>query len=384
MRVINFSVANFRSFYNKQTINFNVNNNVDAIFGANGAGKSNLYKALDFFLSFTRYSSINNYVAATSRFKLINDNERNTEFEIEFVDDGKQYKYGFQYDDKKIVKEFLSILSNNNRYKTIFQRASVKNGTYDSNGFTRELLKLTRDDTLLLTKAWENNVKIARSVFEAFSRIHMYSGMTSPSTAKRIIGNDDFKEQVLEFLRKSDMDIYDVSIKKVEPPVELFKVLSVDNQVKKDDLFAYQINTVHLVRDSNGKVVGATNMDIQSEESSGTQRIFDLAEPIVDALNVGGVLYIDEFEMNLHSKECELIVRLFMSEENTNRAQLIINTHDNDLMDVIGRNGIHLLSKNYLGETVINPVPSSIRSDDRAIGRKYNKGLLGAVPNVRI
>jgi AAA15 family ATPase/GTPase len=166
-------------------------------------------------------------------------------------------------------------------------------------------------------------------------------------------------------------------------PDDLFDQLPIYKAVKsKLDRTTYDVSTVHLVHDSNGRVVDTKSMSLGTE-STGTNRIFELAFPILDTLEKGYILYIDEFETYLHPKECKFLIELFKSSENINNAQLIINTHNTQLLDLVGRDSIHLVGKNNREETIIGQISKNIRSDDKLLEKKYAKGMFGAVPNIK-
>lgn len=115
-----------------------------------------------------------------------------------------------------------------------------------------------------------------------------------------------------------------------------------------------------------------------NHESAGTQRIFEMAYPLIDTLENGYTLFIDEFDSSLHPAECDFIIKLF--EENEKGAQLIVNTHYAGILDVIGRKNIHLIGKNQYEESIIGKISSEAR--DVALEKKYRLGFFGAVPNI--
>ena len=110
--------------------------------------------------------------------------------------------------------------------------------------------------------------------------------------------------------------------------------------------------------------------------------MYELALPVIDALEKGDILCIDEFELFLHPQECSYIINLFKNQNlNKRNAQLIILTHATQIMSQLDRKDIHIFGKNSREETIIGSVPSSIRQDDRLIEKKYLRGLFGGVPN---
>jgi predicted ATPase len=203
-------------------------------------------------------------------------------------------------------------------------------------------------------------------------------------TAKAITEKPEYKERVLELLVRADLSIHDFSVSKLRMPDKMYDSLPIIDEVKsKIDRMVFGVSTFHLVRDNTDNVAGLRQMDMKRHESMGTQRIFDLAYPLLDTLDNGKVLYIDEFETYLHPRESAFIIDLFKSAENKNGAQLIVNTHNKQIMDQIGRNNIFLVDKNFKEESIIGKIKTA-RTDDRNLEKKYDKGFFGAVPDVRI
>jgi uncharacterized protein len=132
--LIEFSVGNYRSFKEKVTFsmvaanlvsqdkNLDINNvfAVDkelslvksaAIYGANASGKSNLAKALQFMQWFMVNSSKETQSTESigvERFKLSTETDNQPSFfEIVFLLDGQQHRYGFTANREKVVSEWL-------------------------------------------------------------------------------------------------------------------------------------------------------------------------------------------------------------------------------------------------------------------------------------
>jgi AAA15 family ATPase/GTPase len=389
MRLNSFNVANYRSFFNEQTIKFNNSSvNTDAILGSNGSGKSNLFNAMAFFREFIRTSTkFEGQKMVYESFLLNQEGEKTpTTFRAEMQTEKHIYEYSFALLRGRVDDEFLQrkSLAKGAKYNTIFRRASIANNRYQENGFTNELLKNTRSDALVLTKAWENNNKIAQEIFDWLEHFGLLSGgQPIGETAKRIIEDAKFKEQVLDLLRRADLYIQDVAATETRMPDEVFNSLPIRDELKaKINRTGYEVVTTHLIYGADGKVVGVRPMSMGAHESMGTRRIFELAYPIIDTLAKGSILYIDEFETFLHPRECAFIVSLFDESVNEKNAQLIVNTHNTQIIDQVGRNNIHLLGKNNREETILGAIPKDVRTDDPALEKKYNKGMFGAVPNI--
>lgn len=391
MRLRSFSVTNYRSFKNSQRIEFeNGTKNVTAIYGPNGAGKTNLFKAMLFFREFTRMSTrfegqtvrYENFLLGTSV------DEKVTSFEAEMEKDAEVYQYGYSLLAGIIKDEYLRVRNiDEPSYTTIFRRNSMaKDNRYAEKGFDGDLLKRTRPDALILTKAWEDNNQYAKEVFEWLGNFNLIGGeQPTVLTAKKTMESLEFKKKVLRLLRSADMSIQDLMVSAVELPEKFYEDLPFTEEFKANlDRKSYEVSTIHMVHDENGSVLGVKKFNLAAHESTGTKRFFDMAYPLLDTIENGKILYIDEFENNLHPSECKLLAKLFEDQNNSKKAQLIINTHCTQLQNQLGKENIRFISKNNREESRIETVPSFVRNDDVSIERKYNKGLLGAMPNVRL
>ena len=389
MRVKEFSVANFRSFNKEQRIIFNGDSNVSAIFGPNGSGKTNLFLAILFYLNFihssTHYDGQNMKV---ERFLLSDSKEpTETKFEMVFDNGDFEYTYGFCILNHKISNEYLQKRQFlGEEYDTIFRRKSIKTGRYAEYGFDTELLNKTRDDSLLLTKAWEDNNKEALTIFKCLDKFWLLAGaQPTHQTSKLIKESPEFKNEVLKFLKNADLYIQDIAVDQIRVPDEVINSLPLNDVFKsKMNREAFDITTTHFIYDDNdGRVVGVKPMSLEYQESSGTRRMYELAYPIINSLKNGIALCIDEFELYLHPKECQAIIDLFNDKHsNPKNAQLIITTHATQIMEYIGRNNLYLMGKNAKEETIIGKIPKSIRKEDKLIEKKYLMGTFGSLPRV--
>lgn len=388
MRIKRFTIENYLSINKQLTITFEDKNNVWALFGPNGSGKTNILSALVFFRNFiqnsTKYEDQN---VGVSTFAL-NDNKdpKESRFVLLFDDGDYEYEYGFALLGSTVSDEFLKKrIFQDERYTTLFRRKSVDTGRYKMNGFTAELLGKTREDALLLTKAYENNNKEAITVFNCLKHLWLLSGAQPiDTTSKMVMENPEFKKKVLAFLKEADLFIQDLSVEPVVVPETVINMLPFDAEFKKQmNRNAYDISTTHFVYDDAGRIVGTKQMSLVGQESSGTQRMYELTYAIIKTLEDGNVLCIDEFELHLHPKECQYIVSLFKSKDfNKKHAQLIVTTHATQIMDYISRDAIYLVGKNNKEETVVGR--PSLRKDEKYVEKKYLDNRYGGIPRVEM
>lgn len=391
MRLLSFRVKNYKSFNEEQKIVFSDSSkNVTAFFGPNSSGKTNLFSAVDFYCDFILHSTDfrRRRILSQDYFRFVSENaDIPTEFGAEFETDGIKYKYGFSIlRDGNVGDERLQ-RDNGSGYVTVFARKSLKNNVYEDYGFSSKILSETRQDSLVLTRAYTANNKIAMSVVSGIEKVMAFSMINFHGyTAEKVLENPKVKDKVLNFLKMADLYIQDFSVKKNEMYDKMMQnnFLS-DEAMKLFKRSSYEVMTTHVLRNVSGEVIGVRNMSLNEDESSGTNRIFSYALPVIEALEEGKVLYIDELEVNLHPRECAFIVKLFDKENGMNLAdgQLIINTHETSLMNILGKENIYLLGKDRFESTVVGKLVG-VRNDDKNLAKKYDVGMFGAVPRVEI
>ena len=387
MKLRKFSVENYRSFDKRQEIVFNDDaKNVTLIYGPNGAGKSNLFKAVCFVRDFVKTSTKAYGQKLVYEFFVLREGSEDdaTSFSIELQSEKSIYEYSFSLLKGIVEKEMLkrTLLSKSGESITVFSRSSVKNGTYEEHGFTNELLRTTRPDALLLTRGYEINNRYATEFFEALEHIHLVSGkQPSAQTAKASLENPVLHEGILDLLKRSDLFIQDFSINEQKVTQDGFGEPGVNDNVESHiESTVYNVTTTHFLRDENGKVIGTRHLNLRHHESEGANRIFELAFPVLDTLERGNVLFIDDFDATLHTAECRFLVSLFSGELNKTGAHLIINTHRESLMDEVGYKNILLFGKDNSESTIVGKISSESR--DKNLSRKYARGDFGAIPRV--
>ncbi len=356
-------LRNYRSFFTEQTIKFNFDDkHVNAVLGPNGSGKTNLFAAVAFFRDFIRTSTqfTGQRMAYESFLLNVQAGDQPTTFAAELEIEHYIYKYSFSLFKAEVVDERLTRKQSGKSAITLFSRNSLDKNRYATHGFSSELARTTRPDALVLTKAWENNNKHAKKIFVWLDHLMLMSNSQPiTKTAEKIIESAQFKDKVLALLQAADLHIQDIDVTQVKMPDEVFAKIPLKDELKAQlNRVGYSIATTHFIRNQQGKIIKTRPLSLESHESLGTKRIFELAYPLLDTLEQGNVLYIDEFEILLHPKECLLIVSLFKASNNPKQAQLIINTHNTQVLDQIGRNNIHLLGKNQLEATVIGKIPA--------------------------
>jgi uncharacterized protein len=144
--------------------------------------------------------------------------------------------------------------------------------------------------------------------------------------------------------------------------------------------------TKHKKYDEDLKAVGNISFSLEDDESSGTRKFFALTGPILDVIENGYTLVVDELDSKLHPNLVSKIVSLFNSKElNKKNAQLIFNTHDTNLLSsgLFRRDQIWFTNKNKYGEAKLYSL-ADFKSDEvrktEPFEENYISGKYGAVP----
>jgi AAA15 family ATPase/GTPase len=111
-------------------------------------------------------------------------------------------------------------------------------------------------------------------------------------------------------------------------PPEMREVLLALMRNEKSDITS-DLVTTHNKYDASNELVGHTTFSMDGDESHGTRKFLYLSGFIIDSLESGGVLFVDEFDAGLHPN---LVLKLFSLFNNpkTNKhgAQLIITAQN--------------------------------------------------------
>lgn len=386
-----------------------------AIYGANAAGKSKLVEAMHVMRLFIlRSAASTGQKIPVVPFRLNPDTDQApSEFELVFLHEGGLFRYGFAATADHIVSEWLFYRPDLARPKTkeieIFYRDGQTFDAVHPRQFKigARLIKdgMIRPDALLLSVAAQFNEVLAQRVFGWLGRFNIISGLQEEGyegfTVSKVM-HPTGKGAIMGFLREADLGITDVRVRAIEHESDLPGNLPADLRerltaalTEKGGLIFGGAKAVHRVYDSLGNRTGVLEFDME-DESSGTQKYFALSGPILETLQQGDVLVIDELESKLHPNLVQKIVGLFHSPvTNPRHAQLIFNTHDSNLMTAEGPSGlgsatpllrrdqIWFVKKDRYGASSLYSLAGfktdQVRKSDD-FREKYLQGRYGAIP----
>jgi uncharacterized protein len=135
----------------------------------------------------------------------------------------------------------------------------------------------------------------------------------------------------------------------------------------------------------SGRLI-SRNLNLSSNESAGTQKLFDLAGLLLRAFSLSKPAFIilDEIDRNLHPFLVIKLVNLFNDKSiNKSNSQLLFTSHDTNLMSplIMRRDQFYFAEKNELDSTRIYSLAdlNGIRND-ADFAKQYLAGYYGALP----
>lgn len=415
--LIQFSVENFMSFKNKAVLSFSAGNEsllpgnefkVEnerllksiALYGANAAGKSSLYKALTASIIMIRSSQKKQVGEKIFEIVPYKFDEKSlnapSKFEYIFVNNGIKYIYGFSATVNKVVEEYLYKYTSA-KPSLIFKRENVTEYKFPKKDekLLKELQEKTIENKLFLSTATSWNYKEAENAYLWFANmIDTYKTHINIGSIVERLKNDSkgsLKKFVLSVLKAADINISDYEIRSY--PVDINSIIpnipygiAIQMQNGKGPIIGVtdRIFTKHKIIGEDGNYK-EYELDI-NEESDGTQAIFYFSCELRDSLAGGKTIIVDEIDSSLHPLLVDFIVKLFNSiEMNKNNAQIMFITHDTNLLnlDTLRRDQIYMVEKdNNTGISELYSLDEfSVRKKEN-IQKGYLQGRYGAIPDL--
>jgi AAA15 family ATPase/GTPase len=407
--IIEFSLENFKAFKNKATFSMVARKNekytfetngehllkTSLIYGPNASGKTSILEAFDVMKRFILLSANipeNQEKKNLPHFPFLATEEskdKPTSFEVAFSLSGEHngiYKYSFSVVKDHVVSEKLVEISSNGKDKEYLNRdkqtITVKHDFEDMSS----LLNKIRKESLFLSTSAQLNNTFALTLINAFNKIITISGIFTNAqqfTIKKFKTDSEYREKILQYLKTADFCITGGVTEEVD--VQGFGIkneagkVSFEQTKGKDDMLFFE----HPVFDSNNKKIDVFKLNLL-EESIGTQKFLSILGPVIDSLENGRVILVDEFDNSLHPLLTKFIVDLFNSESvNNKNAQFIATTHDTSLLsykDDFLKDQFWFTEKDEQGSAKLFSLAEFNMRNDTEYSRKYLEGRFGALP----
>ena len=411
-----FSVNNYRSI--KETITFsmlsslkNENSfkikkynllNSAVIYGANASGKSNLLRAMAFMgrivLNKTKVIQSTDTLPHDPFRLNSSTQDASSTFEIVFFIDEIKYRYGFELDDTTVYAEWLYADEKGKEAK-LFYRDS-EDDEYVNPKFkegyiffdnSKSKIRVSSNQ-LFIWKCDQDGGEISKSILKWFSRFNLIDGLDHGgyiSYTMKKMEDLTFKNEMINLVKTADIGIENITMEEEDVPLDMIEKMGLPIDLKEEilkdgGLKSVSINTYHKKFDENNNEIGNEIFELDDEESLGTRKFFKMSAPILNTLQEGKILIIDELDASLHPMLTKHLIKLFSNKDiNTKNAQLIFATHDTNLLkpQIFKRDQIWFTEKDKYGSTTLYSILEikGVRANDD-FEKQYIQGKYGAVP----
>lgn len=419
--IINFSIQNFGSFKDKQTLSFEASKTdhlkdayvvnvrgmkllkLALIYGPNASGKTTILKALDFLRDLVLRPNDKKTDKLDFEPFLFDSvtPKNNSILSIEFIQKEIKYSYEVEFIKKAIVREELYFY--NPRKANLYKRVTDLSNEYTDITFGSKIkIDKSFENALEANTLWNNTVlggylktnidfKELKQVIDWFGK--NLRPLVAPNTSldnyvTEMISEEKINSKdVIDILKKADFHISDILIQEKEeklPPhfIEYLRKEFANSKGKKllpeDDKF----KTMNLIFEHT-----VNNVKYPLEfmyESAGTKRFYGYAGLLTEVLRKSVVLPVDELESSLHPDLYDHFLLTFLL--NSKESQIIATTHYREILnnkDVFRKDAIWFTDKNENCATELyslDDFDSSVIRDTTNVLNAYKSGKLGATP----
>lgn len=363
------------------------------VFGPNASGKTNFVNVFSYLKLFVstgnRNLEENDFLSPCFLLDAVHQHKPMV-FEVVARWNKRTYRYGFSLTKGGIQEEWFFV--KDKRETEVFSRKKQRFNIPAK----YEILKQLTDKGMVHTKAflvtvgaqfndescagflnWINNLGVISGIQDNVQRSFTISKMKE---------SRGFSKRVVELIKYADLGIEDVRVNSKSG--RAFKMVFGEAAVVEegeatiDDL----VSKRYFINEKGERELREFNFGVF--ESEGTQKFTNIAGPILDVLDNGGVLVIDELDVKLHPDLTERLVLMFHNKKvNPKHAQLIFTSHNTNLLNsrIFRRDQIFFVEKDAFGASDIYSLANiknngkGVRNDED-IQLNYSKGKYGAVP----
>lgn len=364
--------------------NFNVLKTV-GIYGPNNSGKTCLIRCI------RAMKSVLLNGGNTLMSNIFTDNEI-CELGITFLDLGRKFAYDFKYDTEKkeyIYESFSEILKdqyNNEKEICWLKRDTLKDEYSCIDTDLEQMMPVVAKNNVLFHlidtskfASVDEMKQILTGFAEKIDIINM-NNIPMEHTIELMKNKNGLQDKVVEFIKNADL--YMDNFEYVE--MNDIKVNAGDNEKPDEDVLVFAdkvMEQIRLVSTYKGVHVPSMLFD-----STGTKKIAAIASYVIEALEKGRILIVDELDSSIHFKLTRATVAMFNNELNDD-AQMIFTVHDINLMDckrLFRKEQIWFVDKDDDGVYVYSLADFTAENgvrDTSDIIEKYRKGAFAALPD---
>lgn len=358
----------------------NTQNNIlktAVIYGPNNTGKTKLIEGVKAIKDVI----LNNKSIIVPNFFLKNQISK---LGINFIYKNKNYQYEFwvKYGLEFVYEKFSEITTN--KEKVLFLKDTInKKYLCETNVELQNSLQNTSNNNILIYTLNTDNFKILKEIkntlLNTAQKIEVLNmnSINDNKTIELLKNKNNISKRIVEFIKNADLFLndyyYDDEAKIFTESISDIKEFDIHN--------THQLDKLKMVSVYNGVSVPSFLFD-----SLGTKKIVALSSYIIESLDEGKYLFIDELDSSLHFKLTRAIISMFHSNLNE-KAQLICTLHDISLLDIknlFRKDQIWFTDKTENGTTLFSLKDFSYDDtgirDTSDLQEKYKKGILGAIP----
>jgi AAA15 family ATPase/GTPase len=432
--IISFSVSNFRSIRDEQTLEFTANSSnsktdnlihIDdkdirllksiVIYGANAAGKTNLIRAFyafrKFVLNSTDLKKGDPIPEAYYDPFLLDEKSGNlpTTFKVAFIGvDSKKYVYETKYKRDHVEFEKL-VVYDSTQPSTLFLRENAQESVKVFEKFVDQKVDVSiLANQLFLTKVGNSPNEQIGKIYLYFKDIEIWNAANTTRVRgelfRKILDkfskseSDAFQRRLIKLINLSDTRIDSLVLGQGPTDIDIPAIEGISDAVSTDlkakvlETLKYQLFGVHKIFDNSDNHTSAANFEFFRRESNGTQGIFAIGGLILSSLlkpNPGIILF-DEFDNSLHPELCRFLIELFHNPiVNRNNSQIAFATHETQLLDkdLFRKDQIWFAEKDKYGRSEFFSV-ADFGSDGNlregiSFDKWYKLGKFGGIPHIK-
>lgn len=422
--IINFSLQNFGSVKDKQTLTFEADKSehlndfyiiesggfrllkLALIYGANASGKTTILNGLEFLRDLVLEPEEKKTDELDFKPFLFDKETPNetSKLSIDFIQNEVRYDYEVEFSKQAIVSEKLD--NYNPKKANIFKRKTDLKNQFTEIKFGSKIKKdKTFKKTLESNTLWNNTVlggflKTNIDFIELNETIDWFKKYLKPLVYTRtelegyvtskIEKKEILKKDVINILKKADFHISDILIqeedreisdgileffeKQFKPSGDAFKKIKEEGKVTQ-----VNIDFEHTVNGNKYSIP----IDL---ESQGTRRYYGFAGLLALLIKHNYIIPIDELEASLHP---DLYIQFILSFlVNTENSQLLATTHNREILDnkdIFRNDAIWFTNKSNNCSTELyslSDFDTSVVRDTTNVLNAYKSGKLKGRPNL--
>lgn len=384
-----------------------------AVYGANGSGKSNLVKGMEFLHDFVTENVFNKDkdVAAYLHRGNPAKTAREMTLTVEFENQSRYFIYSFTLSAERVVAEslYLSGLGKTDN-KLIFRRDgdSIVIGIAVDPQVKDAIDKLlAKNPTESLIRLNEQFPIVPGTDMQLASRWLRHKLVVIPfdAVAQKLIDMLDSDPDLMRFtnevMSKIGLGVSDISIKE-EAYDEWIKKKShrpfqaIPSEIEEDKVVGVTKNKrqMFIAKKDNDKTVvkefvfrhtgsGGRSFDMDIDgESDGTVRLLNLVPALYAAIEMDATIVVDEIDHSVHPILVFALVKYFA--ESTTNGQLIFTTHETCLLDqkVLLRPDEVWFAEKSEGATRLYSLNDFKEHNTISVENGYINGRYGAIPYI--